>query len=388
MLQGELQAVLGDTRHPVNCVSLNSAGLLAVGDCAGGLRLYEVASTAPSTSPAPLLVATIDLAALWPAATDSGAEEAARPGCDILHLELRDTVTLGPDTEEAEAAQLPSLVTARTRVTDQIRAASQLCLVATALGCAVVDLRTRRLQEVVLFSQLGPDPALASPLSALASRAAVAASSCSPGGLVCVHQTSLDSRVRAVQLQAGGGGGGGDSEAGAGSDTDSGCCVVSLEDGEEGGLDTEAAVTTIPREEIVRGSVLDLNPRPGERSKQSLAIMRGGLPLEKMRANMRLLSGLASARPVKSSGYGREQPRARMFVPSTASSSSRPRPRKNNLFRDQSSSEPDLSGDTRPASAAGEARPRDQRQRWSLGRYPAASIIYTLSLSSAQSPRP
>ena len=377
MLQGELQAVLGDTRHPVNCVSLNSAGLLAVGDCAGGLRLYEVTSPGP----APLLVATIDLAALWPAAADSGAEDAARPGCDILHLELRDTVTLGPETEDAEAAQLPSLVTARTRVTDQIRAASQLCLVATALGCAVVDLRTRRLLEVVLFSQLAPDPALASPLSALASRAAVAASSSSPGGLVCVHQTSLDSRVRAVQLEAGGGGGGGggagggDTEAG-GSDTDSGCCVVSLEDGEEGGLDTEAAVTTIPREEIVRGSVLDLNPRPGERSKQSLAIMRkGSLPLEKMRANMRLFSGLASARPVKSSGYGREQPRARMFVPSVTS---KPRPRKNNLFRDQSSSEPDLSADTRPASAAGEARPRDQRQRWSLGQYRAASIIYTL----------
>ena len=52
--------MLGEGRYPVNCVSLNSSGLLAVGDCGGGLRVYHVQSAARV-----VLVTTIDLAAIF-----------------------------------------------------------------------------------------------------------------------------------------------------------------------------------------------------------------------------------------------------------------------------------------------------------------------------------
>ena len=152
------------------------------------------------------------------------------------------------------------------------------------------------------------------------------------------------------------------------------------------------AVTSIPRDDIIRGSVLDLNHKTGEMSRQSLAIIRkGSLPLEKMKHNLKMFQ--AFTKSGKSSGYGKEQPRTRMFQPHL--NKTKPRPRKNNLFRvETSSSEPDLSGDFSEhpdldLESAKTRSPGDRRMRWSLGEMISGlSTALNIYCDLFQSPHP
>ena len=116
------------------------------------------------------------------------------------------------------------------------------------------------------------------------------------------------------------------------SDTDSGCCVMSIEDNDEA---EEVTISTIPKDNIIRGSLLDLNHKSSEMSKQSVTIIRkGSLPLEKMKTNMKLFNSLTKSKGPKSSGYGKDIPRPKLFEPQI--NKSKPRPKKNNLFCEQS----------------------------------------------------
>ena len=252
----------------------------------------------------------------------------------------------------------------------------------TTLGCCVLNLRSRTVLEIVIFSQLASPSS--SVLASVASRAAVTRCSESGSSLISIFQTTLDNKCSIMSLPLAASTGLESSEVG--SDTDSGCCVVSLEDGEDNSEMVEV-VTTIPRDDIVRGSLLDLNHKTSEMSKQSLTIIRkGSLPLEKMKNNLKIFS--AFTKSGKSSGYGKEQPRSRMFQPHV--NKTKPRPRKNNLFHiENSSSEPNLSCevpdldlDSPKTRTAGE-----KRMRWSLGEiikpFHSFPNSMTLSLESA-----
>ena len=252
----------------------------------------------------------------------------------------------------------------------------------TTLGCCVLNLRSRTVLEIVIFSQLASPSS--SVLASVASRAAVTRCSESGSSLISIFQTTLDNKCSIMSLPLAASTGLESSEVG--SDTDSGCCVVSLEDGEDNSEMVEV-VTTIPRDDIVRGSLLDLNHKTSEMSKQSLTIIRkGSLPLEKMKNNLKIFS--AFTKSSKSSGYGKEQPRSRMFQPHV--NKTKPRPRKNNLFHiENSSSEPNLSCevpdldlDSPKTRTAGE-----KRMRWSLGEiikpFHSFPNSMTLSLESA-----
>ena len=235
----------------------------------------------------------------------------------------------------------------------------------TTLGCCVLNLRSRTVLEIVIFSQLASPSS--SVLASVASRAAV--TRCSEAGLslISIFQTTLDNKCSVMSLPLAANSSLDSSEVG--SDTDSGCCVVSLEDGDDNSEVLEV-VTTIPRDDIVRGSLLDLNHKTSEMSKQSLTIIRkGSLPLEKMKNNLKIFS--AFTKSGKSSGYGKEQPRPRMFQPHV--NKTKPRPRKNNLFHiENSSSEPNLSFDFSDVldldlDSPKTRTPGEKRMRWSLG---------------------
>ena len=241
----------------------------------------------------------------------------------------------------------------------------QTCYVVTTLGCCVLNLRSRAVLEIVIFSQLA-SPA-SSVLASVASRAAVTRCSEADSSLISIFQTTLDNKCSIVSIPLAASTGLDCSEVG--SDTDSGCCVVSLEDGEDNSEQVEL-VTTIPRDHIVRGSLLDLNHKTSEMSKQSLTIIRkGSLPLEKMKNNLKIFT--AFTKSGKSSGYGKEQPRPRMFQPNV--NKTKPRPRKNNLFHiENSSSEPDLSCGFNDIpdlnlDSSKIRTPGEKRMRWSLG---------------------
>ena len=78
-------------------------------------------------------------------------------------------------------------------------------------------------------SQLSSSPT-ASVLASVASRAALTVCP-STSSLISVFQTTLDNKVRVISLTVAASSGLDTSDVG--SDTDSGCCVVSLEDGED-----------------------------------------------------------------------------------------------------------------------------------------------------------
>ena len=217
--------------------------------------------------------------------------------------------------------------------------------------------------EIVIFSQLASPSS--SVLASVASRAAVTRCSESGSSLISIFQTTLDNKCSVMSLPLAASSGLDGSEVG--SDTDSGCCVVSLEEGDDNSELLEV-VTTIPRDDIVRGSLLDLNHKTSEMSRQSLTIIRkGSLPLEKMKNNLKIFSAFTKAN--KSSGYGKEQLRPRMFQPHL--NKTKPRPRKNNLFHiENSSSEPNLSCDFSDAPDFDSPKtrtPGEKRMRWSLG---------------------
>ena len=100
---------------------------------------------------------------------------------------------------ESREDDLPSLLSAKLRVTEDISNTRQTCLVGTTLGFCVVDLRSRSVLEISVFSQLlspsPPAPPTSAPptsvLSSLASRLALAGSVSS---VVCVLQSALDNK--------------------------------------------------------------------------------------------------------------------------------------------------------------------------------------------------
>ena len=152
-----------------------------------------------------------------------------------------------------------------------------------------------------------------------------------------------------------------------GSDTDSGCCIISVEDGEDN-HEHDTVISTIPKDDIIRGSLLDLNKKSLEMKKQSITILKkGSLPLEKMKNNMKMWqSSTTSSRPVKSSGYGKDIQKHKMFEPQV--NKTKPKLKKNNLF---SNSESDISSITpscsRPSTTDDMSISQDRRQRWSFG---------------------
>ena len=359
--QGELQCSLGDTRYPVTCISINSDDLLVVGDCGGAVRLYQIMTSAQVS-----LVTMIDVSALMSRHRPDDADQ-ARPGCDVLSLKLLNTAR---NNSVEDNDDLPSLVSCKTRVTEEILNTCQRCLVATTLGVCVLDLRSRSALEILLFSELSSPSSTI--LSSVASRAAI---SMSRSSVVTIYQTSLDNKCKLLSLTKEEKKSDTSEEV---SDTDSGCCVVSLEDGDEDHLDNEDVVSVIPRSDIIKGSILDFNHKSSEMNKQSLTIIRAGsLPLEKMRTNIKLWQS-SSNKSVKSSGYGRDKPRAKMFEPSV--NKGRPRPRKNTLFT-VSRSESDLSSASLVTTDLNSDSPvtKDhntvtgaRRQRWSVESAPAS----------------
>ena len=152
---------------------------------------------------------------------------------------------------------MPSLLSAKMRVTEDVTNTRQTVLVGTTLGFCLLDLRSRSVLEISVFSQLlsTPSPPLPtsspvnSTLSSLASRLSV---SRSVSAVVAVFQSSLDSKCWVVsvphKLQA--------SKEGeeTSSDTDSGCFLISLE--EEEVQEDNRSLSVIPRDNLLSGSVL------------------------------------------------------------------------------------------------------------------------------------
>ena len=164
------------SRYPVNCISVNNDNLIAIGDCGGNLRVYQKRDNNNSHLDT---VTTIDIAGLFAqelqSDTDPGMirrqihikRKILLPGCDILSVRLEDTeLSEGVFNEE----DLPSLLTSKMTVTEDITSTKQTCLVGTTLGLCVLDLRSRSVREMVRFSQLVTASPSSSVLSSLASR--------------------------------------------------------------------------------------------------------------------------------------------------------------------------------------------------------------------------
>ena len=175
VVQGELTETVVGSRYPVNCISVNNDHLIAIGDCGGNLRVYQKRENSHLDT-----VTTIDIAGLFAqelqSDTDPGMihgktilrkRKILLPGCDILSVRLEDTeLSEGVCNED----DLPSLLTSKMTVTEDITRTRQTCLVGTTLGLCVLDLRSRSVREMVRFSQLVTASPSSSLLSSLASR--------------------------------------------------------------------------------------------------------------------------------------------------------------------------------------------------------------------------
>ena len=76
-------------------------------------------------------------------------------GCDILTLRLEETELLAGESREED---LPSLLSAKMRVTEDVTNTRQTVLVGTTLGFCLLDLRSRSVLEISVFSQLLSTP--------------------------------------------------------------------------------------------------------------------------------------------------------------------------------------------------------------------------------------
>ena len=125
---------------------------------------------------------------------------------------------------------------------------------------------------------------------------------------ICLYQSSVDRGIKFVSIPIE------DNKKDIQepeNDNDSGCHVINLEDDDEN-VDLKK-LSVIPKEDIQRGSALDLDNRGSKIIKQSLSIIRkGSVPIDQMKQNIRLWQTSSQGRNVKSSGYGKEQPRAKM----------------------------------------------------------------------------
>ena len=125
--------------------------------------------------------------------------------------------------------------------------------------------------------------------------------------------------------------------------------IICIED-DNGNTEDKNIVSVIPKEEIRKGSVLDFDFRLTKNQKQSVNIIRKGK--EKVKKN---ISQWNCGKNVKSSGYGKDVSKVKMFEPvinKRVKKTSLPLPEPGRLSRRSAASEPDLSGD---------------RARWSLG---------------------
>ena len=349
---GDPHGSLHDTRYPVNCISMTQAGLLAIGDCAGGVRIYHIISP----SEAVVFVTNIDVAALFVSQIHT-EEDQARAGCDVLSLTLKEADT--NNEEDVNQDDFYELVSSK--VTDEIQSTNQQCLVGTTLGICILNLRSRSISEIIVFSQLvSPSSSVLTSLATIV----VVAESATDSSLLAVYQGAMSKSCKLITMPC--------KQtldiSETGSDTDSGCCIISVEDGEDN-HEHDTVISTIPKDEIIRGSLLDLNKKSLEMKKQSITILRkGSLPIEKMKNNIRMWqsSSATSSKPVKSSGYGKDLKKHKMFVPQVHKT--KPKLKKNNLF---SNSESDISSitpsSTRPSTTDDISVSQDKRQRWSFG---------------------
>ena len=158
--QGELADTIVGSRYPVNCISVNTDQLIAVGDCGGQLRIYQKLDNNIRN-----VVTTINIAAIFVQHLQA-EDDQSEPGCDILSVRIEETERKPVESREED---LPSLLTAKLTVSEEILSTSQTCLVGTNLGFCVLDLRSRSALQIVVFSQL-TSSSPSSVLSGLASR--------------------------------------------------------------------------------------------------------------------------------------------------------------------------------------------------------------------------
>ena len=322
-------------RFPINRLSLNKDNILAVGDCSGTIYFYLM--TAKGTR----LVTKVDVGQFFTSDDNTEDQDA---GCDIMAIELQDTIF-----DEDIGDTLPSLVDNGSVLNDILNIRQQVVF-ASNLGIGVLDLRSRNQIQITPFSKLTES-------SVFSSMASCIAMACMSTKAICLYQSSVDKGIKCVtiplkeckkEIQK-------ETE----NDNDSGCLVISLED--ENANVEEKIISVIPKDDIQRGSALDLDNKCSEMSKQSLNIIRkGSIPIDQMKQNIKLWQTSSQAKNVKSSGYGKEQPRTKMFEPQI----NKPRVKKNSLFFATSRMEdPDLATSF---SARSEPELSSGRKKWSL----------------------
>ena len=304
------------------------------------------------------LVTKVDVGQFF---TSDEENEDQNAGCDIIAIELRDTVY-----DEDTGDTLPSLVD-NGSVLNDILNINQRVVFASNLGIGVFDLRSRGKIQVTPFSTVSQS-------SVFSSMASTLAMACMSAKVLCLYQSAVDKGIKCVTIPL-------DEHADerrVENDNDNINLVISLED--ENGNDDHKTLSVIPKDNIQKGSALDLGTRldkNSEMSKQSLSIIRkGSIPLDQMKQNIRLWQTSNPPKNVKSSGYGKEQPRGKMFEPQI----NKPKVKKNSLFFATSrmddpdldasvsvKSEPDLTfGRKKWSFDKKSPKMNERRARWSL----------------------
>ena len=325
-------------RFPVNCLALNKDNMLAAGDCSGTIFFYHLSEKGSK------FITKVDIGQFFTSDDDTEEQEV---GCDIIDLKLGETTF-----EEEDSENLPSLVDNGSVLNDVLNI-NQKVVFASNLGLGVFELRSRRILQVTQFKMLEQSNAFSSMASSL-----VIASTGSK--ILCLYQSSVDRNVKFVAVPLDN-----HKREPKRDESDEGVnLVISLEDDNEN--NDNRLVTVIPKDDIEKGSALDLCGRldkNSEMSKQSLNIIRkGSIPIDQMKQNIKLWQTSNQPKNVKSSGYGKEQPRAKMFEPQT----NKPKVKKNSLFFASSRMEdPDISLDETTKS---EPDLTFGRKKWSLGK--------------------
>ena len=230
---GDLQA----GRHPITCLAAGEGGLLAAGDCGGGLHLWQVGAgdgggegrhqVGPGAGGR--LVCKVSVARHF-----APGEEGEGAGCEVLALHLR-----GPVTQEEEEGEGPPSLVATGSAVGEVLAGRQEVLVATNLGLLLLELRSRAALQVIPFTEVAGG---ASQFQSMASSLALATLA---SRVACLLQASEGGKVRLVTAAMAGAP---REEAGEAGEAD--CLVINLED-ENANTEEAAIVSVIPREQIL-----------------------------------------------------------------------------------------------------------------------------------------